>query len=295
MGIVNSVFLGVGLILLTGPLAAAGDAGSFASREAATDYARGLRLGLMLSGEGKPAAEDLFLQGLRDGLARSYERLDRDAATALVEEWLRSRFGDFRLKSSYAMGWGSGKQLEQTKIPIDGMLLSLGVWDGISGGPAPLTPNEVTRTVKTFRNAERKHEKLAFTKVMVDNQQAGKAFLARNAERPGVTVLPSGLQYEVLQEGAGTPPPTDGKVDLVVLARKIDDSVFFDSREAGAPLTVELSSAIKGWREAVVLMKPGAKWRLFVPPSLAYAEFGWAERVGPGETLVFDLQLLAVH
>ena len=193
------------------------------------------------------------------------------------------------------MGWGSGKQLGQTKIPIDGMLLSLGVWDGISGGPAPLSPKEVTRTVKTFRDAERKHEKLAFIKVMVDNQQAGKAFLARNAERPGVTVLPSGLQYEVLHEGAGSPPPTDGKVDLVVLARKIDDSVFFDSREAGAPLTVELSSAIKGWREAVVLMKPGAKWRLFVPPSLAYAEFGWAERVGPGETLVFDLQLLAVH
>ncbi len=249
----------------------------------------------MLSGGGKPEEEAHFLKGIQDGLAQSFERLDRASATALVEEWLRGRFGDFRLKSSYAMGWGSGKQLGQTKIPIDGMLLSLGVWDGISGGPAPLSPKEVQKTVKAFRDAERKHEKLAFTKVMVDNQQAGKAFLARNAERPGVTVLPSGLQYEVLDEGAGSPPPTDGKVNLVVLARKIDDSVFFDSREAGAPLTVELSSAIKGWREAVVLMKPGAKWRLFVPPSLAYAEFGWAERVGPGETLVFDLQLLAVH
>ena len=295
MGVVKSVFLGVGLVLLTGPPAAAGDAGAFASHEAATDYARGLHLGSMLSGEGKPTVEDLFLQGLRDGLAQSFERLDRASATALVEEWLRGRFGDFRLKSSYAMGWGSGKQLGQTKIPIDGMLLSLGVWDGISGGPAPLSPKEVTKTVKTFRDAERKHEKLAFTKVMVDNQQAGKAFLAKNAERPGVTALPSGLQYEVLQEGVGTPPPPDGKVDLVVLARKIDNNVFFDSREAGAPLTVELSSAIKGWREAVVLMKPGAKWRLFVPPFLAYGVFGWAERVGPGETLVFDLQLLAVH
>ena len=119
MGIVNSVFLGVGLILLTGPLAAAGDAGSFASREAATDYARGLHLGLMLSGEGRPTAEDPFLQGLRDGLTQSFERLDRNSATALVEAWLRGRFGDFRMKSSYAMGWGSGKQLGQTRIPID--------------------------------------------------------------------------------------------------------------------------------------------------------------------------------
>jgi len=126
------------------------------------------------------------------------------------------------------------------------------------------------------------------------NLAAGKAFLADNAKREGVTQLPSGLQYEVLVEGEGNKPGPTDMVTTHYHGTLIDGTVFDSSYERGEPATFPLNGVIKGWTEALQLMPVGSKWRLYIPPDLAY---GASERgpIPPNSTLIFDVELLGIE
>jgi FKBP-type peptidyl-prolyl cis-trans isomerase FklB len=123
---------------------------------------------------------------------------------------------------------------------------------------------------------------------------AGEAYLAANGKKPGVVTLPSGLQYRVIVEGKGKMPKATSTVTIHYVGKLIDGTEFDSSVKRGAPTTYPVSGFMKGWIEALQLMKEGSKWELVIPSSLAYGESGAGGVIPPNATLLFDIELLAV-
>ena len=123
----------------------------------------------------------------------------------------------------------------------------------------------------------------------------GAAFLTQNGQRDGVVTLPSGLQYEVLAEGDGATPGPTSMVTTHYHGTLIDGTVFDSSVQRGQPASFPVNGVIAGWTEALQLMQVGDKWRLFLPPELAYGDRGAGGAIGPGATLIFEVELLEVR
>lgn len=135
-----------------------------------------------------------------------------------------------------------------------------------------------------------------FKQKQIQNQKApGEAFLAENAKKEGVVVLPSGLQYKVLQAGDGETPLKGDKVQVHYEGRLIDGTVFDASKRHGdKPVEFGVTDVIKGWTEALLLMPVGSKWQLYIPYNLAYGERGTGRDIKPYSTLVFDVELVGI-
>jgi FKBP-type peptidyl-prolyl cis-trans isomerase FklB len=127
------------------------------------------------------------------------------------------------------------------------------------------------------------------------NLKAGQDFLAANKEKPGVTALPSGLQYEVLKEGDGPKPTQFNKVTCHYHGTLIDGTVFDSSVQRGQPAAFPLNAVITGWTEGVQLMNLGSKFRFFIPPHLGYGDRQVGSFIGPNSTLIFDVELLGIN
>jgi len=136
-------------------------------------------------------------------------------------------------------------------------------------------------------------EEQAKQEAIIANKE-GAAFLAENAKRPEVTVLESGLQYEILKEGNGPIPTADSQIKCHYEGSLINGEVFDSSIDRGTPITLGVSQVIKGWTEALQLMPVGSKWRLYLPADLAYGDRGAGDKIGPGETLIFEVELLEI-
>jgi FKBP-type peptidyl-prolyl cis-trans isomerase FklB len=126
------------------------------------------------------------------------------------------------------------------------------------------------------------------------NLKAGQEFLEANKAKPGVVALPSGLQYEVITEGAGVKPLATNKVTCHYHGTLIDGTVFDSSVRRGQPATFPLNAVIKGWTEGLQLMATGSKWRFFIPPHLGYGDRQVGGQIGPNSTLIFEVELLGV-
>jgi FKBP-type peptidyl-prolyl cis-trans isomerase len=131
------------------------------------------------------------------------------------------------------------------------------------------------------------------------NKTEGETFLAKNKTESGVTTTASGLQYKVITEGAGDMPKLNDMVTVNYKGTLLDGTEFDSSAKAGKPFTTSLHAGpggvIQGWVEALQLMKPGAKWKLFIPPALAYAEHGSGAAIGPDATLQFEVELISTQ
>ena len=125
------------------------------------------------------------------------------------------------------------------------------------------------------------------------NLKAGQDFLDANKSKPGVVSLPSGLQYEILTEGAGPKPSASNKVTCHYHGTLINGTVFDSSVRRGQPATFPLNAVIKGWTEGLQLMPTGSKWRFFIPANLGYGERQVSAQIGPNSTLIFDVELLS--
>jgi FKBP-type peptidyl-prolyl cis-trans isomerase FklB len=138
-------------------------------------------------------------------------------------------------------------------------------------------------------------DKMSQEKIAI-NRAAGKAFLEENAKKPGVVKMTNGMQYLVLTAGADTVHPTlKSKVKCHYHGTLLDGSIFDSSVQRGEPITFPLNGVIKGWQDAVQLMTVGAKWRLFIPSELAYGERSAGPMIGPGATLIFEVELLGIE
>lgn len=125
------------------------------------------------------------------------------------------------------------------------------------------------------------------------NLKAGQDFLATNKERPEVTELPSGLQYEILTTGEGAKPSASNEVTCHYHGTLINGTIFDSSVQRGRPASFPLNMVIKGWTEGLQLMPTGSKWRFFIPPHLGYGDRQVSAEIGPNSTLIFDVELIS--
>ncbi|HHH36688.1 MAG TPA: FKBP-type peptidyl-prolyl cis-trans isomerase [Gammaproteobacteria bacterium] len=194
-------------------------------------------------------------------------------------------------KFSYAVGVQIAMSLRQDGPHFDVDALTQAIRDVLSGGQLKLTPAEMQQAFNAFQQklkAER--QKLAQA-----NARKGQEFLAANKKRKGVHTLPSGIQYEVIKAGKGDRPNLTDSVKVNYRGTLVDGTEFDSSYKRGEPATFTVNSVIQGWQEVLPLMPVGSHWKVVIPSDLAYGERGAGGRIGPNETLVFDIELLAIN
>lgn len=207
--------------------------------------------------------------------------------------------GDVDLESednriAYSIGVNIGQNLVQQQI-VENIQLDAfvaGMLDSISGD-VRLSETEIVAAIQTFVQQQQQ----AAQNALADNLAASEAFLAENGQRDGVVTLDSGLQYEVLESGpaGGNSPTLNDSVLAHYHGTLSDGSVFDSSVERGEPASFGVSQVIAGWTEALQMMKVGDKWRLFIPPGLAYGEASPTPAIPPNSALVFDVELLEIR
>ncbi len=185
--------------------------------------------------------------------------------------------------SSYSVGVSMGEQLRASGIPpelLNAQQLAQGVHDALSG--------KVSMTDK-----DRENLRGLVDSVGESNHRAAAKFLAENGKKPDILTTASGLQYKVLSAGTGASPKTTDEVTVNYRGTLINGTEFDSSYKRGQPANFQVNRVIPGWTEALGLMKPGAKWQLFIPPQLAY-DLRSAPPIPPGSLLIFEVELLSV-
>ncbi len=196
---------------------------------------------------------------------------------------------DSKDKVSYSIGLNIGFNLKKQNVSINPDTFVLGLKDALAGKPQ-MTDEQVKETMT------------AFEKEMIDKQKAagvkngadGEKFLAENKKKEGVKATASGLQYKVVKEGTGAQPKEKDTVMANYRGTLIDGTEFDSSYKRGQPATFPVSGVIKGWTEALQMMKVGSKYQLFIPAKLAYGERAIGPDIGPNSTLIFEVELLDV-
>jgi FKBP-type peptidyl-prolyl cis-trans isomerase FklB len=197
-------------------------------------------------------------------------------------------------KVSYAMGMNFGTGFRKQSIDIDPAILARGIRDALSNGKTLLTEDEARAILTQLQSDIRKKQQEAALQLGEANKKQGLAFLEANKTKEGVVVLPSGLQYKVLQEGTGPKPTAADQVVCNYRGTLLDGTEFDSSYKRGQPATFPVTGVIKGWTEALQLMPVGSKWQLFVPAELAYADRGAGPQIGPNATLIFEVELVSI-
>ncbi len=198
-------------------------------------------------------------------------------------------------KLSYALGLNVGLSYQQsgiTKLDIQDFA------DGVAAifnGVAPrITMDEARQEVNRLAEEIQRKHKEQEAQMAELNKKSGDSFLRENGKRVEVKTTPTGLQYEIIQEGNGPKPTATDQVEVHYTGKLLDGTVFDSSVERGEPITFPVSGVIPGWVEALQMMSAGSKWRLFIPSELAYGAQG-AGPIGPNQTLIFDVELLKVN
>jgi FKBP-type peptidyl-prolyl cis-trans isomerase FklB len=197
-------------------------------------------------------------------------------------------------KASYAAGLWYANDWKRQELEFDMDQLMQGIKDA-QAGKGKLTEKEMQETLQNYSkqaNAKRMEKR---NQLGEKNKKDGEAFLAENKNKPGVFTLTNGLQYKVIKDGSGeVAKPTD-VVTVEYRGTFIDGSEFDSSAKAGKPFTTRVAGGvIQGWTEALMRMKAGSKWQLFIPPSLAYGDRGTGP-IPPNTTLLFDVELVSIQ
>ena len=189
---------------------------------------------------------------------------------------------------SYTLGMVIGHNLKGMGVKnLNATQFAQAVTDVLEGHATLLDDAEAQRTVTEFLQRQQAEAGKAV-------REEGERYLAENAQKEGVTVLPSGLQYVVLTEGTGAKPKATDRVKCHYEGRLTDGTVFDSSYRRGEPAVFPLNGVIAGWTEGVQLMGEGAKFRFFIPYQLAYGERGAGQSIPPYAALVFDVELIEV-
>ncbi|WP_347838554.1 FKBP-type peptidyl-prolyl cis-trans isomerase [uncultured Draconibacterium sp.] len=191
-------------------------------------------------------------------------------------------------KFSYALGMSISANLIQSGVKtVHPTAFITALQDVFSGVPPRMKPEEANQILESFMAESQAADG-------GKNLEEGKAFLTENAKKEGVIELPSGLQYEVINEGEGELPTANDQVKCHYHGTLIDGTVFDSSVERGQPATFPVNGVIQGWVEALQLMSVGSKWRLFIPSDMAYGQNGAGGTIGPNATLIFEVELLEI-
>lgn len=194
--------------------------------------------------------------------------------------------------ASYGIGMYMAKTFRKDGVEVDQALVMRGLRDGMAG--TTVVPDKTLRRVMGDFQAEVRRRVQANRQIAAaDNQKTGAAFMAANGAKDGVVTLASGLEYKILKAGDGPKPTEDNTVDCLYRGTLLNGTEF-DATEPGKPASLKVGQLIPGWKEALKLMPAGSKWEIVVPPQMAYGLRGAGSEIGPNETLVFEVELLAV-
>ncbi|MFG6388425.1 MAG: FKBP-type peptidyl-prolyl cis-trans isomerase [Muribaculaceae bacterium] len=196
---------------------------------------------------------------------------------------------------SYALGVSMGYNFRASGIQelnVDDFADALGAV--FYGRATKMTAEEAKTEVQSFFMQLQQKQQEENAKMADINAAAGEQFLLENGKRAEVHTTPSGLQYEIVKQGDGPRPTAGDSVTVHYTGKLIDGTVFDSSEERGEPATFGVTQVIPGWVEALQLMNVGSRWRLFIPSALAYGPQGAGGLIGPNQTLVFDVELLAI-
>jgi len=198
-------------------------------------------------------------------------------------------------KVSYALGSNLGTNLHKQSVEVDPAIVLRGLKDALAGGKMLLTDDEA-RAALTQLQAEVRNKQQEKMKVAGElNRKEGTEFLAANKAKEGIVTLPSGLQYRILTAGAGPKPAATDTVSCNYRGTLTNGTEFDSSYKRGQPASFPVNGVIKGWTEALQLMPVGSKWQLFIPSELGYGDRGAGADIGPGATLIFEVELLSIQ
>jgi FKBP-type peptidyl-prolyl cis-trans isomerase FklB len=200
---------------------------------------------------------------------------------------------DQKSKESYSLGYQFGQSLKRQGLDIHLEIYTAGLRDALSGAKPLLSQEEVNKTVSEVQSRVSVARQKELQEMADRNLSEGKAFLEANRKKEGVKTLASGLQYKVLKEGSGKTPKATDEVTVNYRGALINGTEFDSSYSRGKPLAVKVDGVIRGWSEALQMMKEGSRWQLFIPSNLAYGERG-VSRIPPNSTLIFDIELISV-
>lgn len=197
---------------------------------------------------------------------------------------------------SYALGMSMGNNFKGTGIEkINAAYFAAGVAAVYDGAKPLMTYDEAKKVINAFFASLQEKQQKEASRMAEVNAAAGADFLKKNAERPEVKTTASGLQYEVVVAGKGSHPKATDSVTVHYTGRLIDGTVFDSSIERGEPATFGVGQVIPGWVEALQMMVPGDKWRIYIPGNLAYGPQGAGGVIGPNSTLIFDVELISIN
>ena len=196
-------------------------------------------------------------------------------------------------KVSYIIGTQIARNFKSQEIEVNLEPLMWGLKDVLGDKELAMSQEEMQKIFTDFQQRIRAKQAAKAAKEAVENLAKGNAFLDQNKAKEGVKVLPSGLQYKVITEGTGATPAATDKVKTHYRGTLIDGTEFDSSYKRNQPAEFPVNGVIKGWTEALLLMKAGAKWELCIPANLAYGERG-RPGIPPNSTLLFEVELLEV-
>jgi FKBP-type peptidyl-prolyl cis-trans isomerase len=196
-------------------------------------------------------------------------------------------------KVSYIIGTQIAQSIKRQGVEVNLEPLMLGLKDVLEGNTLKLTQEETKKVYTAFQQRMRAKQMAEKAQQATENLAKGKAFLEANKTKEGVIVLPSGLQYKVIKEGTGDTPTADDKVKTHYRGKLLDGTEFDSSYKRNQPAEFPVKGVIKGWTEALQLMKTGAKWELYIPADLAYGEPG-RPGIPPNSVLIFEIELLEI-
>ena len=197
-------------------------------------------------------------------------------------------------KVSYSIGLNIGMNLKVLDNDVDLEKVIMGLKDGQSGATPKLSEEEIKTVMTAFQAKMQAKQKAQAVLVATLNAEEGASFLAKNKDEDGVTTLDSGLQYKVITKGTGDSPKASDTVSVHYRGTLLNGTEFDSSYKRGEPAVFPVGGVIKGWVEALQLMKVGSKWELYVPSELAYGDRGAGQSIGPNSLLIFEVELLEI-
>lgn len=216
-------------------------------------------------------------------------------STAAMSEEKKGPYTSFEQKFGYAIGVEVGMTLKSNSLELDLDALIQGITDGYNDNEKALNPEEIQTIKDQAIKKIREKAQAKRIKDASDNLKKGEEFLAENKKNEGVKSTDSGIQYIIMEEGKGDSPKVDDTVKVHYAGTLIDGTEFDSSYKRLQPASFPVNGVIKGWTEVLQMMKPGAKWKVFIPSDLAYGEKGAAGgAIGPNETLIFEINLIEV-
>ena len=223
--------------------------------------------------------------------AKTGEEADAAEGSALEIAGLEGE----KAQVSYMIGMEMAKSLEPVKGEVDLDTLTKAMKTVIAGEKPLMTEEQAKQVGETFGQKMQAKQIADMMAKAKKNAEAGAAFLAENAKKPGVKTTESGLQYKVVTAGDGPRPSAEDTVKVHYKGTLLDGTSFDDSYERGEPVTFPLSQVVPGWQEGIALMPVGSKYTLWIPSKLGYGERGTpGGPIGPNSTLVFEVELLDI-